>query len=410
MGSHRRGSARRSRTEWAVRGALALAAAGSGYVSITRTAAYVIRSGNPELAHLLSPGDGRVTEVLASRLSGPEATPTDRRNSDQLAKQALRQDPTAVIAASALGINAQIHGDAQRARRIFAYASFLSRRDLQTQLWSIEDAVGRGNIHEALIHYDIALRTSRNAAGLLFPVLASALSEASVRENLVHTLAQRPGWADLFIEYASANAPDSKSAAQFLESLMRAKVPVSSLSLSLLTNTLASRGDLADAWSFYASANPATEPDKSRDPHFMRNADHPSVFDWTPGHEDGIITSVQSAGRDGVVDFFAPAGVGGTLLQQTQVFPTGKYSLEGHSMGLDQPANSRPYWVLTCRSGQEIGRIEMPNSAQHGGKFMGQFVVPNNCAVQVLALVARPSEGISGTTGQIDWLQVKPIQ
>lgn len=410
MASRRRAQTRRSRSGWTVRGVLALAAAGAGYVSVTSTAAYVIRLGNPELAHVLSPNDGRITEALAAKWSGPQAAPADRESADRLAKEALRQDPTAVTAASTLGINAQVRGDTPQARRVFAYASFLSRRDLQTQLWSIEDAVSRGNISEALTHYDIALRTSRNAAALLFPVLASAISETSVRENLVHTLAGHPSWADLFIEYASGNTPDPKAAAQLFEGLVRAGVPVSSLSRSLLINTLASRNDLADAWSFYASTHPGADPAKSRDIYFTGNIDHPSVFDWTPGNEDGIVTSIQRSQRGGVADFFAPASVGGTLLQQVQMFSPGTYRLEGHGTGIEQPANSRPYWVLTCRSGQEVGRVELPNSVQNGGKFSGQFVVPDNCPVQVLSLVARPSDAISGTTGQIDWLQVVPTR
>lgn len=83
-----------------------------------------------------------------------------RREADRLARLALRQDPTAVAALATLGLNAQIRGDTNSARRYFAYSDKLSRRSLTTRLWAIEDAVARDDIPAALRNYDVALRTS----------------------------------------------------------------------------------------------------------------------------------------------------------------------------------------------------------------------------------------------------------
>ena len=43
---------------------------------------------------------------------------------------------------------------------LFHFASSLSRRDVPTQLWLIEDAVRKNDIPGALSHYDAALRSS----------------------------------------------------------------------------------------------------------------------------------------------------------------------------------------------------------------------------------------------------------
>ncbi|MFV3517295.1 hypothetical protein ACNJD8_22045, partial [Mycobacterium tuberculosis] len=108
-------------------------------------------------AYSLSSHDGRIGALLSAALSSTEVDKATRERSDRIARQALVQDPTAVAAVATLGINAQLRGDTGPARRIFAYANQLSRRDLRTQLWAIEDAVSRNDIPGVLNNYDIAL-------------------------------------------------------------------------------------------------------------------------------------------------------------------------------------------------------------------------------------------------------------
>src|SRR3546814_17422634 len=74
-----------------------------------------------------------------------------------------------------------MHGDRAGGERLLAYSQTLSRRDLRTQLMAIELAVARDDIPSALRHYDIALRTKKNAPDLLFPVLTSALTNPTIR-------------------------------------------------------------------------------------------------------------------------------------------------------------------------------------------------------------------------------------
>lgn len=407
---HARVLARRSATEWSVRGSLALLAALAGYAGVSRTMGYTLRSGNAAQAHALAPGDGRVTAALAQRRAGTDATSADRAEADRLARLALLQDPTAVAAASTLGINAQIRGDTARARRVFAYAERLSRRELQTQLWAIENAVGGGDIAGALRHYDIALRTSRNASDLLFPVLASAMNDPAIRAALGGTLAARPAWGPSFIEYSAGGGADPRAAAGLLLALRRARAPVPELASAAVINALVAKGHPEQAWAYYASIRPGVDRRFSRDPRFTAELVHPSPFDWAPINDAGAATSIQRGDRGGVVDFAAPPGVGGPLLQQMQALPPGTYRLQGHGSGIDQPAGSRPYWLLACAGGRELGRIVVPNSATEDGAFGGQFDVPAGCPIQTLMLVARPSEAIAGSSGQIDHVRLSPAR
>lgn len=399
---------RRLPKEWAVRIALALLALVLGYFAVTHSLAQVLRTKAPEQAYRLAPYDGRITAHLSAKMSGPAATLEERAESDRLARLALRQDPTVVAAVATLGINAQLRGDTEAARRYFEYSDKLSRRNLLTRLWFIEDTVAREDIPEALRHYDIALRTSRGAPDLLYPVLGSAISDATIRTELVKTLAAKPAWTESFIGYAAAKG-DTVSVARLFQGLRRANVVVPDAARTSVIGRLVTEENYAAAWSYYASVRPNADRRRSRDASFAANLTAPSPFDWTPlGGDAGISTVIQSGNQGGIFDFSAPATVGGPLLQQLQLLSVGDYVIEGRTIGLDQAETARPYWALICTDGRELGRVEVPNSSVNGGAFSGRFTVNAGCPVQYLQLVARPSNAIGGLSGQIDAVQLRP--
>ncbi len=405
----RRGTlSRRTPVEWGCRVVLAIAAAWIGQASATHAFAYMIRGSAPVRAHAMAPGDGRITALMSEALSGPQASSADRARADTLSRTALLQDPTAVAAVATLGIDAQIRGDTAGARRIFAYSETLSRRDLRTRLWAIEDAVARGDVPEALRNYDIALRTSRFAADLLFPVLASAITEAPIRTALVRTIATRPGWAEYFIGYVSGNGPDVRATGQLFEALQRHGIARSQIASTTLIARLLAAGHVADGWRYYAAITPGADRRRSRDPDFRAASATPSPFDWTPVTDGRILATIQRGERGGILDFAAPPNVGGPVVRQAQLLPPGDYVLEGRSTGIEQAADAHPYWTLTCGAGRELGRV--PVSNRDDGRFTGRFAVPATCPLQQLTLVARPSDQMSGGSGQITMAQLRPAR
>lgn len=398
----RRRSTQRSPGEWALRALLAAAAAAVGYVGSAHSLAQASRSTDIARAYRVAPGNAQIAALFAQSLSGQDATAAGRDRADGIARQALRRDATAVVAVSALAINAQARGQVGEARRLFAYAEALSRRDMQTQLWSIEDAVERGDVPGALKHYDIALRTSPQASTLLFPILASAIADDEIRTELLRTLARNTSWSPHFINYAAGQGSEPKAAAALFVALDRARVPVSSEARAGLVNSLISKDLYREAWAYYAVSHPGAAPSSSRDPTFQSDAGKASLFDWTPMEGAGITASMQSDESGGSFDFAASPSVGGPVLQQMQMLPPGEYLLQGRSRDIDQAPDARPYWVLQCLKGRELGRVTVPNSADAKGVFAGRFTVPADCPVQVLALVAEPSDAIGGLVGIIE--------
>jgi hypothetical protein len=377
-----------------------------GYHGVTFSLAQMVVKRDPAHAYKLAPFDGRITAAYATSLAGPDATAKDRTRADAFAKRAFQQDPTAVAAVATLGINADVRGDKVASRHYFVYAQKLSRRDLRTQLFMIEDAVQRNDIAGALHQYDMTLRVSPALGELLYPVLASASADPDIRRELVKTLAGKPIWGDGFIGFIAGNAPDPKSTAALFLGLRRAGVPVSEAAHARTVEALIAGRKVDVAWSYYATIRPGANRRQSRDPHFALAISEPSQFDWNAINDGGLVTGIQS----GIFDFAAPASVGGPMLQQLQLLPPGTYRLSGHSIGIEQAADALPYWTLRCQNGRELGRVEVPKSSVGRGYFTGLFSVPADCPVQTLVLTARASDAVSGLSGQFDLVELVPAR
>ena len=406
---HRSSLAKRTPLEWAVRCGLAIVAASVGFVSIQQTLAYTLSRSATATAYRLSPGDGRIAGLLAAQLlvvEKPQAA--ERARARRLARKALMDEPMSVPAVTALAIANQLSGDTTQARRLFLHSDALSRRDLITRLWLVEDAVGREDIPGALRHYDIALRTSRNASDILFPVMAQAIADPVVAKEVTKTLAAGPPWRDAFTGFIPSSGISPRIAGAFFQRAVAQGVPVQPLALASVVSALITSGRVEQGWRLYASVRKGTARDRSRDPQFTAQPSVPMVFDWAPISNDlGVSASFQRADQRGVFDFAVPSTLGGIVLQQGQYLPPGNYRLDGVSHGIEQGQGARPFWQLVCSDGREVGRVEVTNSSADGGRFSGVFNVGPNCAFQTLRFVIRPSPDIEGVAGQISHIQLE---
>ncbi len=404
----KRSRERRTHVEWTLRCALSLAVAiVGGFVMAQSFAQVTLARGDAAAAYALAPWDGRMSGALAETLTlsgdiGPRPA--------SLARTALRYDPTTVGAVTTLAVGAKVAEQPRNSDRLFSYAERLSRRDLATQLWAIENAIARNNVPDALRHYDVALRTTAKASVLLFPILSEAITAPEIRTALVTTLAQQPPWAGDFIGYSATAGSQPQATAQLFAALQRSRVSVAPAARSQLVNTLVGRNAYDAAWAVYAAGHPGSDRQRSRDADFAANVATPAVFDWIPVGGSGITTSIQRSGTGGLFDFATGPNVAGVLLQQVQLLPPGAYRLDGRSSGVDQPATSLPYWTLRCQvDGRELGRVSLPNSAKQNGNFTGSFIVPSGCGAQLLALAALPTDALAGVSGQIVRVALRPI-
>jgi hypothetical protein len=116
-----------------------------------------------------------------------------------------------------LALDSEIRNDDERARRLMRLASRVSRRDIATQLWLVNDAVRREDLNGVLTHYDAALSTRNQAYEVLLPTMTQALIHPQFRAELIPLLrAERP-WVESFISYAVTYAPTVGPMATLIE-------------------------------------------------------------------------------------------------------------------------------------------------------------------------------------------------
>jgi hypothetical protein len=399
----------RSGAEWAARVLASIVIAVIGYAAFTRSIADTLKKSDPNRAYAMSAADGRITASLSESLFQDRPSGGRDSASAKLARLAVKQDATAVSAVVILAAQAQLRGDARETRRMFGYAETLSRRNLMTQLWAIEDAVSRGDISGALRHYDIALRVSRSASTILYPILAAALADPAIQSGLTAIMVKKPAWGPSFLAYALGSSADPRQVASLFMNMRSAGAPIAPEASSSLIDRLLLLNAPDDAWRYYASLQNGLARDRARDGRFMMNPASSSQFDWTAENVDGAAVSIQRDRQGGIVDFSVPTGHAGVLLRQVQMLPVGTYRLSGTAVGIDQPDASMPYWTLTCRDGRELGRAIVSRSRQGVNSFASRFDIPSDCPVQTLAFVARPANGVTGVSGRINSVELRRI-
>lgn len=390
------------------RSVVALLLAALGWISVSSTLARVVAHGDIDAGYKLASTNAQIAGRLALSLFQRNGGRGDLVRARLLARAALRRDATVVPAVVLLGLDADMSGNRNRAHRLFSYSERLSRRDLTTQMWALEDAVGRGDISGALRHYDIALRTSPESGDLLFPVLAAASADAPVRGQLVRLLASEPPWGAPFISYVASNGKQPLVNAMLLLEAGRAGFAVPASARAAVVTALTHAGYADQAWAFYSGGR-RLDRRRSRDPAFTGDTSAPTPLDWMSVENPGISASIQRTGTGGVFEFSAPASVGGSVLQQLQLLPPGRYRLTGHGAGISQPSGERPFWSITCHDGREFGRVEFPDLARTRGQFAGFFDIPAGCGIQMLQLLLRPVSATAGISAQIDRVQVEPV-
>ena len=396
-GTFRGADERRQRRSWGATGVLLAAALLSGAAAVGQSLALSGRRGDVFAARQFAPYDARLKAVEAQGMleQGAANGAIDRR-ALRLAHQALERDPTATPAITVLGLKAEADGDVVKAEALFRYSTSITRRDLPARLWMIEDAVRHGNVVGALRHYDIALRTSKSAQSVLFPILATAIADPALSDSLADILAQRPLWGDSFLHTIGTQGPDYGAAARLFVKLRAKKYRFDQGIEDGLVSGLLASGKLEAAWQYYAARHPSVDRRRVRNGDFSQSPSTPSPFDWNVSGDDGVVTL--GTGASGAeLSFQMTSPNGGTVARQLQLLPPGRYRISGMS---DRFGGSVPYWLLTCGEGRELGRVLLGGLNGNGG-YAGEVLVPKDCPAQWLRLVVPASDETSGLTGSV---------
>jgi hypothetical protein len=381
---------------------------GAGVVSTSGAA--LLRSGSPDTALRVAPWDAYALARAADRratVTAPDSATAFRPIGD-MARRAVTRDPTIATAWRTLGLVRAVSGDQQQAAALMGAAERISRRDLPTQLWLIEAAVNRNDIHGALVHYDTAMRTKPSSTGLLIPIMVGALDTPDVRPAIARLLAANPPWAGDFL-YALAQRPPAEGATAALFRAMRSagRVPAGAATDAVIP-ALVARRRFAEAAAVLAAVE-SRPTSRLRDGGFDQPGSY-APFDWQLG-ENELAGEVRSRPDRTDPALFADVGssTAGVVAQQLTTLRPGRYQFRFHAGPSDLHQPDAIEWRLTCAdAGSSIGQITVRLTTQ--GTQAHDFTVPSsNCPAQWLSLFVRSGSDPQGSGAWVDDVAIVPL-
>lgn len=320
----------------------------------------------------------------------------------EFARRSLMRDPTQARAMAVMGIAADIRGDHDKARLLVNSAASLSRRQVGTSVWLIEDAAGRGDVRAALAQYDIALRTSTEASELLFPILRDGLAEKEIRDALIEVFRWRPNWEHAFVGQAIAEGSKVEQLVPVFMALPSDPLMQASDMRQALLDRLVGQGHYALADRYYASLR--IQPGGVPRNQTFGETNGLAPFDWRYG-DSGVAMAVRQNGRN-MLRFSTDSVIAGPIASQMVLLKPGRYRLAGKGRYMTPPGAGGVTWQVRCATGDAGTLADAPLRTSRGGAaFLAFFSVPQGCDAQWIELLIRNPDDVP-IDGGIEWIRV----
>lgn len=338
-------------------------------------------------AMLWNPWDARSMSRRATEIAQSRSSPVDLADGRRLAIDAIGRDATIAESYSALGLIADLQGDIDTARKAFIFANRITKRNLATHLWFIQDAVERDDSVGALEHFDLALRSSDLAAPILFPVLVRATEEPRLIKPFVVILKRQPDWAPWFMGSLVNTGTATTNILKMLEILRTSTVIAPPSLYRDYAKRLVAQQDYGAAFAAYALGRSSVANAKLiRNGDFRYPDEDGEPFGWTLTNEAGIIAEIaqtENVATGQALQVTTNANANGIAARQLLVLPAGHYRMTGAWSGQLSQAISLS-WRLTC-AGQTREMTRAPFRAE--GTIFAEFVVSkHDCPAQWLEL------------------------
>jgi len=382
------------------------------WISIGITANFTIGRQTPALMRVIWPAGvtAKVTEGRELLVASPAASVGRLDQARHTLRDAAVREPINTLTLGTLAALDELRGDHDRARLLFGLSEAVSRRNRLTELWMIEDAVARGNIAEALTHYDRAMRVSIDLRPTLLPVLNAAASDADVRKALVPVLRQRPLWWKDYIQLLGTSGRDPRVMATALynvrPNIMQSDERI--LAENVLRRMVAIQGDreAARVANALEGINDTTRSLRGGD---FNGTSGILPFAWWLRDESNIraYRDIVPNGTTGLRVETSEDTTGG-VAQQLVSLSEGDYILSGVVGDVPADPANRPAITVTCSDNRPITRFVLPPAPHNGAPFRFRFTTPGaKCATQWVNILTA---SVGDTNVWFDSITLLPIR
>ncbi len=343
---------------------------------------------NPDMALKLWPVDGLARALAAERANDPEFGRPNPKLARAEAIRALERQPILPRAVRVLGFLADQPGNSGRARPLMNLAARLTRRDIHTELWLINDLSAQGKTAATLAHYDIALRTGGLSNAVLFPILSSAMNDAELVGPISDLLAKRPPWINEFLAMVITSAQVPANFADLARTIAARGVPVDKRISAMIVDRYARDGRYDAAWRYFGTlVGPEQRSASVRDPKFIATAAGFEPFNWHVASLGDMNASTGEATPGLVIEGTSvDAAVAWQLLHLAPGNFVARVLAEVRG-----PSGSQVALTLTCATSpeREIGKIALTPGKPAVGRASYSFTLPPGCPFQWLRVAAR---------------------
>ncbi len=358
------------------------------WLSVTEGLAWKVGFSNPGIALRLSAENARANTGRASvELYGTEDP--DLEQASKYAGAALSRDLTQVSAVRNLGIILDRRNDTQGARTIMQHALKLSRRNLGTHIWLIEDAAKRNDLSKVLDQYDQALRTSRSSWAILPESLSQALIAPDVRVALAERIKRKPQWAGHVVNHIATQTPHLSEAADLFGNLIEYGYIPSENAASALIGRLGDRKDFADGFALYQQYLEAdTNPLNGN----FQTADKYTPFDWSLEQGASLIDLTDDNVGLEIRGSRTIPKVSASRIYQLQ---PAQYTLISDVEAADREDRGALQISLSCTGKEDKLVYESLSVGETKTQSIRRsFTVPTGCPTQMLELSASNDGGV----------------
>ena len=390
------------------RGAVVLGGALLAYLCFAVTLANVAATQAPGLALSLWPGhaaaEARMADVIFA--SNPRRPPVAAAAVHAAA--ALRRSPTLPAAARILALNAGMQGRQAQSGRLIHYAAAMSKRDIPTQFWLLEERVAANDVPGALSHFGIALSVAPGTADVLFPVLTGALAQADLVRPIAGLVHNGDSWRSDFLYYAASNSRNPATAASLFLTLNRLGTQPSPAHIQVLMGRLVEARNMEAAGRLYSLIDPRWrrgDVNSQIDGRFERTGDVPP-FGWTI-NPDLAWRGAKSDQPDNVALHFTTSSTGqGWVARRQIVLPRGTYGIDGRFGAVDGGAGGRLRIGLSCAPEGVPDSVANIALRGNGGAFRGIVSASGVCPAQWLTITIDNQASQTPVTLWVDDLRL----
>ena len=389
---------------------LSIGALGLAWGAASHTIGLIARNKNPELALKVVHDEPIALAILADKKLTEAKSAADTKESGELALESLRGQALNPRALRVIGFVKDANGQSEQSAVLIKASALLSRRNLGTQLWLIEEAIKKNDTKEALRQYHLALTTSPNAKDILFPVLTKAIANQEIAKELVPYVKSNEEWIVPFIQLASQDKDAIIPIADIVIEAGGIKAGLKSDQVrGALMERLSQQGDLLRAAKIFQTIDNAPVNILSSPALTTASFDQAYVgVGWALMVDPSLGGEVSGAGDTKIMTVYASGGKSGRVARKPLLLKPGQYVLRvGYSDLVSNP-NSIIRWQISCAGegkATSIASGASPTGA-NVSKATLAFTISPSCNGQFLDLLMTGGDGRNASEVTINSVEI----